>query len=495
MTLKSSNRGILLLILSLLWPLWAGACTLCQSYDGVIFPNITLHSQDDRLKALEIRWPFSEGLTEEILYNFDTDLDGKLSDREKRELLAVWEEELKANKFYTHLWLNGEEIATPTGTRRSFELKESSGDYHFWLEMNLPLEDGDKLEVRFFESTGALSFFFDRQSLHQESVGPWQVENNLHTFPHTLALNFTLKEGATRPGGSALIQSPQSLSDSSAAQTREVQSTREAPRAAGLSEWLSAQLEAAFKVLRGYLYALEDNPTGAAFWGLMGFSFLYGLLHAAGPGHGKTLVMTYFLSTGGGWRKAGLMAALIGAVHVFSALILTALLLFVMRVVFDAAFEESTTLLTKLSGVLIILIASHLFWRILRRRTPKVTKKSKTAKFSATPPPTHDHTCGCAACGEAGRSSDLALVLAAGIIPCPGTVTIFLFALSLGLYLTGFAAAVAMSVGMGLVIFLAAGFGSITRRFSGNLLKSSMRILELIGAGVILTLGIWLLLA
>ncbi len=507
MTLKSFNRTALLLLAALLWPLWASACALCQSYDGVIFPKLTLHTQGDRLKTLEVKWPFSEGLTQEIIYNFDTNMDGRLDAQEKAELLDVWEEELKANRFYTHLWLNEEELQTPIGTRRTFSIADdqSKSQYHFFLELDLPLQEADTLEVRFFESTGTLSFFFDRQSIHQHTVGQWEVSNNLHTFPHTLALEFTPKPGAFTHASQTTEPKPAAPEAIAAPPRRDAaQTARQAQEESrSLSGWLGDQLAAAFAVLRGYLYALEDNPTGAAFWGLMGFSFLYGLLHAAGPGHGKTLVMTYFLSTGGGWQKAGFMALLIGAVHVFSALILTALLLFVMQVLFDAAFEESTTLLTKLSGVLILLIATHLFWRILRRRYPKAARFSgapagqkRVQKFSATAPaPRHDHSCSCASCGEAGRSSDLMLVLAAGIIPCPGTVTIFLFALSLGLYLTGFAAAVAMSVGMGLIIFLAAGFGSMTRRASGAMLGSSMRFLELVGAAVIFALGVWLLLA
>jgi len=53
------------------------------------------------------------------------------------------------------------------------------------------------------------------------------------------------------------------------------------------------------------------------------FSFVYGLVHAIGPGHGKSLVAAYVFSTNKDYQKALNISVLIGLVHAFSAFILT----------------------------------------------------------------------------------------------------------------------------------------------------------------------------
>ena len=104
-------------------------------------------------------------------------------------------------------------------------------------------------------------------------------------------------------------------------------------------------------------------------------------------------------------------------------------------------------------------------------------------------------TCSCASCKVDANSTDAALIISAGIIPCPGTVTIFIFALSLGLYYAGFLSALVMSLGMSTVIFFSALLSVAIRKKSSGLNEKVKKYLEYASLGIILILGVVLLFA
>ena len=46
--------------------------------------------------------------------------------------------------------------------------------------------------------------------------------------------------------------------------------------------------------MSAHLKALSGDAT--AIWGLVGVGFVYGVVHAAGPGHGKAVIASYMMA-------------------------------------------------------------------------------------------------------------------------------------------------------------------------------------------------------
>ena len=73
------------------------------------------------------------------------------------------------------------------------------------------------------------------------------------------------------------------------------------PAASGFTGWLLAKQALFCRAMAGLIRAARTN--GSAYWGLMGISFVYGIFHAAGPGHGKAVISSYLLANEETWRR------------------------------------------------------------------------------------------------------------------------------------------------------------------------------------------------
>jgi ABC-type nickel/cobalt efflux system permease component RcnA len=244
---------------------------------------------------------------------------------------------------------------------------------------------------------------------------------------------------------------------------------------------LSKELEKIKKHIQVLLNDIKDTNSFTSYMWLLFFSFVYGVIHAMGPGHGKSLVSAYFLSKNASYIKALNISLLIGVVHTFSAFIITLVIYYVLGIIFLNSAANIEIYATKISAIIIILIAIYLIYK-------KIPKKQKIVSFSTTKP--HASSCSCSGCNT--HSTDIGVILAAGIIPCPGTVTIFIFTMSLGVYFVGFLSAVFMSLGMSFIIFISA-FASIKLKHQTNSNETLKKVFEYGSLVFILCLGILLL--
>src|SRR6266853_6202727 len=69
----------------------------------------------------------------------------------------------------------------------------------------------------------------------------------------------------------------------------------------GVVGWLFAKQAEFYRQFSGLIRASKEDGTAA--WSLMGLSFLYGIFHAAGPGHGKAVISSYVVANEETWRR------------------------------------------------------------------------------------------------------------------------------------------------------------------------------------------------
>ena len=76
---------------------------------------------------------------------------------------------------------------------------------------------------------------------------------------------------------------------------------RRAAGSTGIVGWMFAKQAFFYRALAGLIRAAKTD--GSALWGLMGISFVYGIFHAAGPGHGKAVISSYLVANEETWRR------------------------------------------------------------------------------------------------------------------------------------------------------------------------------------------------
>lgn len=211
--------------------------------------------------------------------------------------------------------------------------------------------------------------------------------------------------------------------------------------------------------------SLNDEGDLTASLLIIGVAFIYGVVHAAGPGHGKALVALYFTANKSNYKKAFKMGYMISIIHAISALIFTFGIFFILKTMFRKNFNSLSDITMLISAIMIMGVGIYLLYEAFSNRKNKAKKTKKSAK------------------------SEFGVALSAGVVPCPGVMTIVLFCIVLGQYILGILSALAMSVGMGLTISLAGIFSIALNKKTGKFLDNKGYILEMLGALLVFILG------
>jgi nickel/cobalt exporter len=110
--------------------------------------------------------------------------------------------------------------------------------------------------------------------------------------------NNTLSVAAMLIGSALIVAIVVASASSASAQTMPFGAARDV---SGFAGWVLSKQAIFYRALSGTILAAKND--GSALWTLMGISFVYGVFHAAGPGHGKAVISSYLLANDETWRR------------------------------------------------------------------------------------------------------------------------------------------------------------------------------------------------
>ena len=235
------------------------------------------------------------------------------------------------------------------------------------------------------------------------------------------------------------------------------------------------------------LIAIRDgHGPGVIIAGLV-IAFLYGVFHALGPGHGKTVIVGYFLGRGGSVGRGIGMAAWIALSHVVGAIAVVGLVHLVLINVLATPMEENLWLRLVSYGSIFLIGLVMLVMAVRERRHAHDHAHAGHHHHGDHLGDHHGHSH-----SLRGLREQKLLAVAAGFIPCSGAILILLFSFTNGILLMGMAMTLFIAIGMGLTL-AALGIVSVfahhkvTARFADN---PGMRIVfSLLGPLLITAIG------
>lgn len=264
--------------------------------------------------------------------------------------------------------------------------------------------------------------------------------------------------------------------------------------------WILAKQAEFYRMLSGLIRAAKAD--GSAAYTLLGVSFLYGVFHAAGPGHGKAVISSYLVANNETWRRGIVLSFASAILQAFTAIAVVG----VAAVLLGAtakAMGNTVRVIEIVSYTLILLIGLRLLWVKGRaflqalgggrghhhdhghehghhhhhHHDHEHEQEASAWSHGHTPEPSE-------LAGGHWLKRGLTAIVAVGLRPCSGAIIVLVFALAQGLFWIGVASTFVMGLGTAITVAAIATLAVGARGLAGKLAKAKP------GAGVIILRGL-----
>lgn len=282
--------------------------------------------------------------------------------------------------------------------------------------------------------------------------------------------------------------------------------------------WINAEQKRFYLMMTTALKAMREDPWAA--WTLASLSFLYGILHAAGPGHGKAVISSYMIANETALRRGIFLSFISSILQAISAIILVGLAWFVLRGT-SISMGMTGRYMEIASYVLVILCGIYILIRKFRAKpqvapvipaevavpssvwqgslsasaTQKPTALNTSMRLKYQPAnakaATFDHEfsgsgANCTACGHSHLADPSTLsgdfnwktawaaIIAVGVRPCSGAIIVLTFSMLNGLMLGGILSTFAMAIGTFITVAALATLAVTAKNTALRLVKNPL---------------------
>ena len=313
----------------------------------------------------------------------------------------------------------------------------------------------------------------------------------------------------------------------------------------GVLGWIFVKQAEFYRQFSSLIRAAKADGTAA--WSLFALSFLYGIFHAAGPGHGKAVISSYMVANEETWTRGVVLSFASALLQALVAVVVVGIAAGLLNAT-AATMNRAVNAIEIVSYSLIVLIGLRLLWVKGRAFIAALHSLHRPAAVGAAVTPVHHHhshhdeaqhghrvqahhghdhghdharehhtlDCGCGhahhrdhddhasawghahalepeeLAGPGGWKRGLSAIIAVGLRPCSGAILVLVFALAQGLFWAGVVATFVMGVGtaitVAIIAMIAVGARTWAKRFTDSRSGYGMLAMRGIEAGAALVI-------
>jgi nickel/cobalt exporter len=313
----------------------------------------------------------------------------------------------------------------------------------------------------------------------------------------------------------------------------------------GVLGWIFVKQAEFYRQFSSLIRAAKADGTAA--WSLFALSFLYGIFHAAGPGHGKAVISSYMVANEETWTRGVVLSFASALLQALVAVVVVGIAAGLLNAT-AATMNRAVNAIEIVSYSLIVLIGLRLLWVKGRAFIAALHSLHRPAAVGAAVTPVHhDHShhddtqhrhlvhahhghdhghdharehhtldCGCGhahhrdhddhasawghahalepeeLAGPGGWKRGLSAIVAVGLRPCSGAILVLVFALAQGLFWAGVVATLVMGVGtaitVAIIATIAVGARTWAKRFTDSRSGYGMLAMRGVEAGAALVI-------
>ena len=214
------------------------------------------------------------------------------------------------------------------------------------------------------------------------------------------------------------------------------------------------------------IYEWTQTHSAQAFWTIIGLAFFYGIMHALGPGHRKTLVFSFYLARQAPAWEPAVTSLILAGLHGITSV----LLLLIFRNVsgaLSARTDSATIYLEGFSFILLLLLSGASILHLLSGAFPNRFPHFRFSRRSPTPTQNGKLAYNSAGYGSARYKNyrpqrrtagniQWGTFLLSGLYPCPAALLVLVLVTTLDAAGIGIIAVIGISAGMAIPITVAA---------------------------------------